>query len=419
MTSPEARNEEVKQLYMDHVNPSLMRLIAFMGYDTIEDHAKGAHVWDNLGNDYLDCLGGFGVFSLGHAHPKVIEAVKRQLDLMPLSSRVLLNEPYGRLAKKLAEISPGDLQYAFICNSGTEATEGALKIARLKTGKHGIIYTESAFHGKTLGSLSVTGKESYQKPFRPLIPGTRMVPFGDASAVAEAIDDDTACFVVEPMQGEGGIHVPPDDYLPQVRTICHKMGILLIVDEVQTGLGRTGKLFACDHWGVKPDIMTLAKALGGGVLPIGAILGTPDVWKVFENDPLIHSSTFGGNPLACTAALAALDVIIEEDLPAKAAKAGEVLLAGLREIQKEYSEIVLEVRGRGCFIGVEFSDSDVGGLMISSLAARKILVAFALNNPKVLRVEPPLGIGAADIDRLLTAFHDSVAEVAAVVASLQ
>jgi len=222
MTSPEARNEEVKQLYMDHVNPSLMRLVAFMGYDTIEDHAKGAHVWDNLGNDYLDCLGGFGVFSLGHAHPKVIEAVKRQLDRMPLSSRVLLNEPCGRLAKKLADISPGDLQYAFICNSGTEATEGALKIARLKTGKHGIIYTESAYHGKTLGSLSVTGKESYQKPFRPLIPGTRMVPFGNASALAEAIDDDTACFVVEPMQGEGGIHVPPDDYLPQVRTICHE-----------------------------------------------------------------------------------------------------------------------------------------------------------------------------------------------------
>ncbi|MFH1676946.1 MAG: aminotransferase class III-fold pyridoxal phosphate-dependent enzyme, partial [bacterium] len=170
-------NEEIKNLYLEYVNPSLMRLIAFMGYDTIEESAKGSHVTDNLGNDFLDCLGGFGVFSLGHSHPKVIAAVKYQLDRMPLSSRVLLNEPYARLAKKLAEITPGRLKYTFMCNSGTEAIEGALKIARLKTGKHGIIYTESAFHGKTLGSLTVTDKESYQKPFRPLIPGAKRIPF--------------------------------------------------------------------------------------------------------------------------------------------------------------------------------------------------------------------------------------------------
>jgi putrescine aminotransferase len=412
-------NNEIKELYMEHINPSLMRLIAFMGYDTIEDHSRGAHVWDNLGSDFLDCLGGFGVFSLGHSHPKVIAAVKAQLDKMPLSSRLLLNEPMARLAKKLAEISPGRLKYSFICNSGTEATEGALKIARLKTGKHGIIYTDRAYHGKTMGSLSVTGKESFQKPFRPLIPGTRMVPFGDAEALEKAIDDDTACFVVEPMQGEGGIHIPSDDYLPRVQEICRRKNVLLIVDEVQTGLGRTGKLFACNHWGIEPDIMTLAKALGGGIMPIGAILGTEEVWQVFENDPLIHTSTFGGNPLACAAALAALEVIIEEDLPAKSARAGEMLLSGLNELRGEYPALITDVRGRGCFIGVEFTDSDIGGLMISSLAARKILVAFALNAPKVLRVEPPLAIGPADIERLIAAFRESVSEIASVVGSLQ
>jgi putrescine aminotransferase len=419
MTDPIARNEEIKQLYLEHVNPSFMRLVAFMGYDAVEDHALGAHVWDNLGNDYLDCLGGFGVFTLGHTHPKVVAAVKAQLDKMPLSTKVLLNEPYARLAAKLAEISPGDLKYSFICNSGTEAVEGALKIARLKTGKHNIIYTKRAFHGKTMGSLSITGKESYQKPFRPLIPGAVMVPFGDADAVAAAIDGDTACFVVEPIQGEGGIHVPPDDYLPRVEKICREKGILFIVDEVQTGLGRTGKLFACDHWGVKPDIMTLAKALGGGVMPIGAILATADVWDVFENDPLIHSSTFGGNPLACSAALAAINAIIEEDLPSRSARSGEKILADLHKLQKEHPEVILEVRGKGCFIGVEFSDSDIGGLMISALAARKILIAFALNNTSVIRIEPPLAIDDKDINRLLVAFRESVNEVVGLLSSLQ
>jgi putrescine aminotransferase len=419
MSDPRVQNEEIKQLYLDHVNPSFMRLVAFMGYDAIEDHAAGAHVWDNLGNDYLDCLGGFGVFSLGHTHPKVVEAVIAQLKKMPMASRVLLNEPLARLAKKLAEISPGDLQYLFACNSGTEAVEGALKIARLKTGKHGIIYTERAFHGKTMGSLSVTGKETYQKPFRPLIPGAKMVTFGDADALLAAIDNDTACFIVEPMQGEGGIHVPSDDYFPKVQKICRDKGVLLIIDEVQTGLGRTGKMFACDYWDIKPDIMTLAKALGGGIMPIGAILGTADVWTVFENEPLIHSSTFGGNPLACSAALAALDATIEEDLPNKAAAAGEIMLKELNAMKRDFSGSIKDVRGRGCFIGVEFSDSDFGGLMISAMAARKILVAFALNNQKVLRVEPPLAIDRKDIDRLLVAFRDSVLEVEGVMASLQ
>ena len=221
------------------------------------------------------------------------------------------------------------------------------------------------------------------------------------------------------MQGEGGIHIPSDEYLPQVQEICRKTGVLLVIDEVQTGLGRTGKLFACNYWGIEPDIMTLAKALGGGILPIGAIVATADVWKVFENDPLIHSSTFGGNPLACTAALASLDAIIEEKLPEKAAVAGEIMLARLEKIHRSNPHTIKEVRGRGCFIGVEFADSDVGGLMISSLAARKILVAFALNNPKVLRIEPPLAIELFDIDRLLKAFEESTIEVAQVVGALQ
>ncbi len=412
------RNEEIKSLYMEHVNPALMRLVAFMGYDVIEDHSSGSHVWDNLGNDYIDCLGGFGVFSVGHTHPKVVEAVRKQLERMPLSSKVLLNEPYARLARKLSEITPGDLKYTFICNSGTEAIEAALKLARLKTGKHGFIYTERAFHGKTLGSLSITGREAFQQPFRPLIPGTKMVPFGDADAIAKTIDDDIAGFVVEPIQGEGGIHIPPDDYLPKAQEICRENGVMFIADEVQSGLGRTGKMFACDHWGVEPDLMTLAKALGGGVMPIGAVIGTPSVWEVFEENPLIHSSTFGGNPLACVAALAAIEVVEEENLCQRATVTGEKIISSLRRIKDEHPDVITDIRGKGCFIGIEFSDSDIGGLMISALAAKKVLVAFMLNDHRILRVEPPLAIDDNDIDRLLASIKEAIVEVGDIVATL-
>ena len=418
MSSLEDRNEEIKNLYMKHINPSLMRLVAFMGYDIIEDYAEGSHVYDIMGNDYIDCLGGFGVFALGHRHPKVVEAVKKQLDKMPLTSKELLVEPYALLAKKLAEISPGDLQYVFVCNSGTEAIEGALKIARLKTKKHGLIYTDRAFHGKTLGSLSITGREAFQQPFRPLLPGAKMVTFGDAGALESAIDSDTAAFVVEPIQGEGGIHVPPDDYFPAVQKICRDKGILLIIDEVQTGMGRTGKMFACEHWGIEPDIMTLAKAFGGGVMPIGAIMGTPSVWEVFEENPLIHSSTFGGNPMACAAALATIDVVIEENLPEKARTTGEKILREMNVLRNKHPEIIKDVRGMGCLIGLEFSDSDSGGLMISALAARKILIAFTLNNLSVLRIEPALGINEDDLDRILDAIKESTVEVKNILAAL-
>lgn len=418
MTNFEERNEEIKDLYMKHINPSLMRLVAFMGYDVIEDHAEGSHVYDIMGNKYVDCLGGFGVFALGHRHPKVVEAVKNQLEKMPMTTKELLIEPYARLAKKLAEISPGELQYTFLCNSGTEAIEGALKLARLKTKKHGFIYTQRAFHGKTLGSLSITGRDVFQEPFRPLIPGAKMIQFGDADELEGAIDSDTAAFIVEPIQGEGGIYEPPDDYFPKVQRICRGKEVLLIIDEVQTGMGRTGKMFACEHWGIEPDIMTLAKALSGGVIPIGAILGTPSVWEVFEDNPLIHSSTFGGNPLACVAALATIEVVEEENLPEKARIAGEKIIAAMNDLMADNPDIIKDVRGRGCFIGLEFADSDIGSLMISALASRKVLVAFTLNDHSVIRIEPALAINDDDLNWILNAVRESTVEVKEIAASL-
>jgi putrescine aminotransferase len=404
------------EAYRRHVNAGLASLLKFMGFDTVEVEAHGMVVRAADGREYLDCLGGFGVYALGHAHPRVVAAVREQLDELPMSSKTLFNLAHAQLAARLAELTPGDLTYSFICNSGTEAVEGALKLARLHTGRPHFIAAQGAFHGKTMGALSASGRDVFKAPFEPLVPGFSHLPFGDAGAVERAVDDQTAAVILEPIQGEAGVIVPPDDYLPRVREICAERGALLILDEVQTGCGRTGRLFACEHCGVTPDIMTLAKALGGGVMPIGAFISTAEIWKAMEPNPLLHSSTFGGNPLACAAAVAALEVLIEDDLPARAAETGGYLLGRLREIAAAHTDLVADVRGRGLLIGVEFTDDDIAGLVIAGLAQRGIIAAYTLNNPRVIRLEPPLIITREQVDTVLAALEQSIAQTAGLLA---
>ena len=403
--------DETIEKYRRYLNPGLANLMDFVGFHAVEWTGEGAVVRDSTGVEYLDFLGGYGVFALGHAHPRVVRAVQEQAARLPLSSRVLFNRPMADLAERLAQITPGALQYTFFCNSGTEAVEGALKLARLATGRTQIIGTEGGFHGKTFGGLSASGREIYRAPFAPLLPDFLHVPFGDAAAMAEVISAQTAAVIVEPIQGENGVIPPPDDYLPALRQLCTAHGALLIFDEVQTGLGRTGRMFGCEHWGVAPDIMTLAKALGGGVMPIGAFIATPAVWKVFEPNPLLHSSTFGGNELACVAGLAALDVIVEEQLAERAAELGTELLAGLRAIAAHHPGVITAVRGKGLLIGMEFAERDFAALVIAGLAQHHILAAYTLNNPCVIRFEPPLVISREQITRLLTALDEAVAGV--------
>ena len=416
--NPDEIRQQVIDDYMNHVNPSLMRLLAFMGVDQVEESADGFRVTDINGKEWIDCLGGFGVFSLGHARKEIIDTAKAQLDKMPLTSKILLNKPLADLSKKLAEISPGDLQYSFVCNSGTEAVEAALKIARIKTGKKEIIYTDRGFHGKTLGSLSVTGREKFKEKLKPLLPVTKMVPFDDIDALVKTITDETACFIVEPVQAEAGVYAPGEGYFEEVEKVCREKGVLLIMDEVQTGFGRTGKLFASEHYNVHPDIMTLAKALGGGVMPIGAVMGTADVWSVFEENPLIHSSTFGGNPLACAVALRAIELTIDEDLPSKAARGGERFMKGLLPMKEKFSDIITDIRGIGLLIGLDFVDEDTGGLFISAITSRNILVGFALNNPKVIRIEPPLIIDDAIIDHVIECVEGALGDVRSLLGEL-
>jgi putrescine aminotransferase len=401
---------EVTGLYREFISPDLARLLRLTGFGNLEMRTEGCSVYDQQGRRYLDFSGGYGVFSLGHRHPRVVAAVKDQLDRVALSSRVFFNPLMAQLAERLAALTPGDLKVSFFCNSGTEAIEAALKAARLATGRHNFVSAENSYHGKTFGSLSVSGRPTYQQPFEPLIPGCRTVPFGDQRALEQAIDDQVAAFLIEPVQGEGGIHVASPEYLRLARELCDRHGALLIADEVQSGLCRTGRWFAIEHADVAPDIMALAKALGGGVMPIGATIMTPGVARAYQGRPLLHTSTFGGNPLACRAALTALQVMEDEDLATRAADSGRHLLDGLRKLAEEFPDLVAEVRGLGLMVGLEFTEDKFGGSVIFEMVKRQVIAVYTLNQPKVLRFEPPLNVETGEIESALFALKESLAE---------
>jgi putrescine aminotransferase len=367
----------------------------------VEFRDGGVYTFDNHGKRYLDCLGGYGIFNVGHRHPKVIAAVKAQLDQVCLHSQDLLNPWAAHLASQLSAIAPGDLKYCFFCNSGTEAVEGAIKLARLYTGKTEIISTKNSYHGVSMGALSATGREVFRKPFEPLLNGFVHVPFGDIKAIEDAINEDTAAVILEPIQGEGGINVPSEGYLRKVRQLTKKKGVLLILDEVQTGMGRTGRMFACEHEGVVPDILCLAKALGGGVMPIGCFMSTSKIWKVLEPNPSIHNSTFGGNPLACTAASACIEVLLEEHLPARSAVMGTVFQRELNSLMDRYPEFIADVRGRGLLIGLEFQSKELREQVQVELFHRGVLVAATMNSYRTVRIEPPLIITEAQINFMI------------------
>ncbi|MER3502257.1 MAG: putrescine aminotransferase [Candidatus Fervidibacterota bacterium] len=410
--------QRIVDLYAQHINPGLARVLKFAGVEGVEASADGVWVYDHEGNRYLDFLAGFGALNFGHRHPRIVAAVKEQLERMPLSSRVLFNAWQAELAAALAALTPGELQFCFFCHSGTEAVEACLKFARLATGRLKIVAMQKAYHGKTLGALSASGREVYRQPFEPLLSWFVHVPFGDKEALQRVVDEETAAVIVEPIQGEGGVIVPPDDFLPFIRQVCDEVGALLIVDEVQTGLGRTGKNFAVEHWGVVPDLMALAKSLGGGVLPLGAAVGTQRVFEPLFDRPLLHSSTLGGNPLACAAGLAAIQVLQEERLADHAAKMGNLLINGLQTLGEQFPDLILEVRGKGLLVGVEFVNEDVAALTAAALLKRRVLTAYTLNNPRVIRLEPPLIVQDEHIDIALNAFADSLVQVRQLVTML-
>lgn len=415
---PELIVQATLDKYARYVNAGLAKLYRFADVMTTEWEANGAVIRDIYGKEYLDCSGGPAVFNVGHRHPRVIAAVQEQLDRMPMSVRAMPRQGEADLAELLAQITPGDLQYTFFANSGAEANEGALKLARLATGRTEIVAAEGAFHGKTMGALSASGREKYKTPFQPLVPGFRHVPFGDIDALDRMVTTHTAAVILEPIQGENGVIIPPDTYLPAVREICTRRGALLILDEVQTGLARTGKMFACEHWGVVPDLLTMAKALGGGVVPIGAFTGRPSVWKALESNPYLHSSTFGGNPLACAAGIATIRVIQDEHLAERATELGGYLLDRLTEVARRHPEIIRQVRGKGLLVGMEFTDPDIVLLVTAEALQRGVIVFYSLNNPATFRIAPPLIITKAQLDRAVMALNESVGVAEALLAEV-
>jgi putrescine aminotransferase len=390
------------------------------GYAATEWTGCGAIVQDVMGRQWIDCLGGYGLLDLGWSHPKVVDSVRAQLARTPMPSQELLDPLRGVLARLLAMITPGDIQYFFFAAGGTEAVEGALKLAKIYTGKSGFITSVRAFHGKTLGSLSVMGKSDFRSPVMPLYPNVYWVPFGDAAAVerqleiADTVGLDIAAVIMEPIQGEAGAIVPPDDFWPRIRHACDRHGVLLIADEVQTGMGRTGKLWGVDHWEVVPDIITLGKSLGGGVMPVSAFGARPEIWEVMMRpNPFIHTTTTGGNPLAAAAAIAAINVTLEENLPQVAAEKGGYFKAGLEQLAQRYDNIYEKVTGKGLLIGQHFHDAKLGYQVAAGLFKRGVLVAGTLTSAKTIRIEPPIYITQEQMDTVLNRLEDTLAEMKA------
>lgn len=412
---------ETVESYEKHVNRGFLgyrKSVTQAGqYAALEWSGQGSMLKDLLDREYIDCLGGYGIFSAGINHPKIVKAVQDQMGRMALNSQELLEPWRAGLAKLLAAVTPGDIGCCFFINNGTDAIEGAIKLARLYTKRNVFISTLGGFHGKSMGSLSLMGKASFREPFERGLQDVRFVPYGDADAldqqmcVLEAVGQLPAAVVVEPVQGEAGGVAPPPGYLTRVREICTRHGALFIADEIQTGMGRTGKLWGVDHDGVTPDIMCMGKSLGGGVMPLAAFVATPKVWEVMIPNPIIHSTTFGGNPIACAAGIAAITVTLEEDLPGQAAAKGDYLLKELGALQKKYPQVLTGVQGKGLLIGMTFPSDPIGFQCAAGLFKRGVLVAGTYSKASTIRIEPPLGIPQALLGEMLTRLEDTFKEI--------
>ena len=412
---------ETIEAYEKHVNRgfiSYRKSVTEAGeFAALEWSGQGAMLRDLLGREYIDCLGGYGIFSAGINHPRIVKAVQDQMGRMALNSQELLEPWRAGLARLLAAITPGELGCCFFINNGTDAVEGAIKLARLHTKRNTFLSTLGGFHGKSLGSLSLMGKASFREPFLGALQDVRFAPYGDARALehefakAESVGTPIAAFVVEPVQGEAGAVVPPDDYLPRARELCTRYGALMIADEIQTGMGRTGRLWGIDHWNVEPDIMCLGKSIGGGVMPLSAFISTPAIWEVLIPNPILHSTTFGGNPIACAAGIAAVAVTLEEDLPGQAAMKGEFLLKEFSALQMKYPNVLSGVRGKGLLIGLEFPNDTIGYRCAGALFRRGVLVAGTYSKARTIRIEPPLGISIELLGEVLNRLEDSLREI--------
>lgn len=414
---------ESKQNFAEHFNRGWLeyrKSVTEAGdWAAVEWTGSGVVFKDVLGREYLDCLGGYGMMSHGWSHPDVVAAVRAQLARTPMPSQELIDPLRGVLARMMADLTPGDLKYSWFAASGTEAIEAAIKIAKLYTQKPAFIVAVKAFHGKTMGSLSMLGKADFRQPMGTLYGGpVYHVPFGDAYAVEQQLEIcdkigvGVAGVLLEPIQGEAGAIVPPDDFWPRVRQATLHYNTLLIADEVQTGLGRTGKLWGVEHWNVVPDIIAVAKSLGGGVMPVSAVTTTEDIfYPMMYPNPFMHTTTTGGGALACSAAIASINVTLRDKLWEQAAEKGAYFIQKLEALAKKFPQIFKKVTGRGLLIGLHFKNPETGYKIAAGLFKRGVLVAGTLTSAQTIRVEPPLIIEYAQIDEVLNRLSNTLTEV--------
>ncbi len=404
-----------------NVNPGWLEYRKSVSTDAafVEWTDSEEHFVDLYGTEFIDCLGGFGIYTCGHRNPEILKYVKAQLDRYALHSQELVDPLRGYLAKLLAMITPGDLQYAFFTNGGAEAVEMALKLARLATGGRWYISTVGAFHGKSMGAISMGGKGAYREPYTPMIQQVQHVKYGDADAVETAIKnlqtvgEKVAAVIVEPIQGEAGVQIPPKGYLKRLREICDETGVALIFDEIQTGMGRCGTMWRCEvEEGAVPDIMTYGKAFGGGIMPITGIIARPNMWgeHLIENPWILGSPTFGGNPLACSAAIATIGYMLENDIPGQAKRKGDHFMKELKKLQDKHPKLLSDFRGAGLLIALEFPAAEMGYSVTKGLFKRHVMTAGTLVNAKTIRIEPPAIMTDETIDIVIQKLDEALTD---------
>lgn len=413
-----AKKDEIEEVkakalsdFSKYVNPQKARVLKAAGLDIIEGKREGAYIWDITGKKYIDCITSAGSFNVGRRNPDIINALKTALDEYDLGVFLLCSKPKADLAKKLAEITPGDLQYTMYGVGGGEANDFAIKLSRGFTMKTEIISTIKAYHGHTGFSLAAIGRDEYRKPFYPMVPGFKHVDFNDLKAVEEAITEETAAVMIEPVQGEGGIHPADDEYMIGLRKLCDDQEILLILDEIQTGLGRTGKMFCVEHSGIVPDIMTVAKSLGGAIYPISATIYREELNDFVMTHPFTHLSTFGGSDLGCIVGMAAIDFLIKNKIPEHAAAMGERFQKGFDELIKKYPALLLEVRRKGLMMGLQYTNESIGPRMSYQLSQNGVMAIYTGNEPSVMRLMPVLTIEPKEVDFVIEALDKSMAEI--------
>jgi acetylornithine/succinyldiaminopimelate/putrescine aminotransferase len=405
--------QDALEKFATFINPQRVRVMRAAGLDIIEAKRSGAWVWDADGAKYLDCFTSAGSFNVGRRNPRIVAAAHAAIDHLDNGNFLLCSQPKAELAARLAELTPGALSCTMFGTGGGEAIDFAIKLARGATGRPRIVSTINGYHGHTGFALSAGGRASFRQPFEPLMPEFVQVPFGDLEALAAVLDERTAAVLLEPIQGEGGIVPAPPGYLAGVRRACDEAGALLILDEIQTGLGRTGRWWACEHDGVEPDVMTIAKSLGGSLVPISATVFSEELREFLIPSPFIHLSTFGGSDLACAVALEVLAVVEETGLVEHAAAMGERLFAGLERIAVAHPDVITEVRGRGLMAGVEYTEDSLGPRMSYHLARQGVLAIYSGNQPAVMRLMPSLVIQEGEVDFLLRALERGIEDLLA------